>query len=103
MLPWPRSDTISDTCLDTGEPAPVCSVIFKSSRILTGSAGASACLAAAGAWGVAVACARVAGVVPPTVKSVAASSGRIQLAGFYPGYKGMYYYALSDIGTEGVQ
>jgi Do/DeqQ family serine protease len=34
---------------------------------------------------------------------VAASNGRLQLAGFYPGYKGMYYYALTDIGAEGEQ
>lgn len=27
---------------------------------------------------------------------IAAAGGRIQLAGFYPGYKGMYYYALTD-------
>ena len=34
---------------------------------------------------------------------IAANSGRLQLAGFYPGYKGMYYYALSDTGTDSEQ
>jgi hypothetical protein len=34
---------------------------------------------------------------------MAAASGRIQLAGFYPGYKGMYYYALTDNVTGGEQ
>jgi Do/DeqQ family serine protease len=33
-------------------------------------------------------------------QSVASSNGRIQFAGFYPGYKGMYYYALSDPGPD---
>jgi serine protease Do len=29
---------------------------------------------------------------------ISAASGRVQLAGFYPGYRGMYYYALTDSG-----
>jgi Do/DeqQ family serine protease len=36
-------------------------------------------------------------------QSVAASNGRLQFAGFYPGFKGMYYYALSDPGNESEQ
>ena len=43
------------------------------------------------------------GTIGELQQSIAASTGRIQLAGFYPGFKGMYYYALSDIGTEGMQ
>jgi S1-C subfamily serine protease len=36
-------------------------------------------------------------------QSIANSNGRIQFAGFYPGYKGMYYYALSDSGDNNEQ
>jgi hypothetical protein len=36
-------------------------------------------------------------------QGIAASSGRIQLAGFYPGYKGVYYYAITDTGTDSEQ
>lgn len=35
--------------------------------------------------------------------SVNAGRGRIQFAGFYPGYKGMYYYAISDSGDDNEQ
>lgn len=34
---------------------------------------------------------------------IVAAKGRIQLAGFYPGYKGMYYYALTDTDGAGEQ
>jgi Do/DeqQ family serine protease len=34
---------------------------------------------------------------------LATNSGKLQLAGFYPGYKGMYYYALTDTDVDGVQ
>jgi len=36
-------------------------------------------------------------------QSIAVSSGRVQLAGFYPGYKGIYYYALTDLGPDSEQ
>ncbi len=36
-------------------------------------------------------------------QTIAAANGRIQLAGFYAGYRGMYYYALTDDGSGGEQ
>ena len=36
-------------------------------------------------------------------QSIAVSNGRVQLAGFYPGFKGVYYYALTDLGTDSEQ
>lgn len=36
-------------------------------------------------------------------QALAAAGGRIQLAGFYPGYSGMYYYSLTTDGDTGEQ
>ncbi len=34
---------------------------------------------------------------------IAASPGDVKLAGFYPGFRGMYYYSITDTGTDGEQ